>query len=508
MTANFALTPYNTPDKPVATGSFTAPDVTEQQNNVLLWYSGIVPPQGAWFTMNVTSASATTPFVFDYLIWNEQMSPPKTIAVTTSSLTNQLTLSSTSSAQTPLPTPAGPPQTQDSDSDSYNHHTGAIVGGVVGGVVGVIILAALFFFWCRRRRNRAPIVEEGSSCLSLTPMPSLLMVLRLRDRGRSCHGKRCVRCYTVHAPARPQLRVCRRRATRTRRTDHPSTRWHTSHGEYQQTAFVPFRTPDVLLGLQRAHNGRSVKLGLFAAQPSCANRSAASATIRDRRVPSDVYPILIALLMTSCPHSSVYTKPQLFHATGMRRAIDDRAIVCGFLPPVLESCDQGRCRSQVHEHHPRTHCASMHQKICGVIKFIPLATQRSDTEADQQTHCNYAPHKLTTLCCSHHLVSSRPLRILLVMAMQQYMNLTLDDGDLVSLHYVGNWTHQAFDNHPPPVFHATLSQSIQAGSSMWAGTPSASAISFESPHAKSSAPQPYKYGCMVQSPLRDLARYR
>ena len=155
--ADFAITPYDTPGQPVSTGTYIAPNVTEQQFNVLFWESGLFTWQGAHFTMNVTSASVDTPFLFDYLIYTEQTkAPPPPVLPTTTTLSNALPLSTGTAPSSPsssaaLPGQSGEPQA--AQASGSNNHTGVIAGGVVGGVVLIAAIMALLLFWCRERRS-------------------------------------------------------------------------------------------------------------------------------------------------------------------------------------------------------------------------------------------------------------------------------------------------------------------------------------------------------------------
>ncbi|RYP13147.1 hypothetical protein DL767_010906 [Monosporascus sp. MG133] len=71
-----------------------------------------------------------------------------TTSSTSSTTTTTTTSTNSESSPTVLPTEA--PSTE----DTRDSRTGAIVGGVLGGVAGLIVLAALaFFFWRRRQAN-------------------------------------------------------------------------------------------------------------------------------------------------------------------------------------------------------------------------------------------------------------------------------------------------------------------------------------------------------------------
>ena len=166
VVVNFAITPYGAPDKPISSGTFIAPSVAEQQYDVLLWTSGVISSQGVWFTMNVTSASTDNPFLFDYIVFNEQMRGDPSVLPTTTTLTNGLSLLTgslfgpTSDSSASAPGQSGDPQV--AQSVASHHHAGAIVGGVVGWITFVLVLLSTLF-WCRRRRSRlaSPDVARG-----------------------------------------------------------------------------------------------------------------------------------------------------------------------------------------------------------------------------------------------------------------------------------------------------------------------------------------------------------
>ncbi|BAE66377.1 unnamed protein product [Aspergillus oryzae RIB40] len=84
---------------------------------------------------------------------------------TTSTSSTSSTITTTSSASTSAVTTES---TQSGNDDSSKHSLsgGAIAGIVVGAVAGVAILAALFFFWGRRKRNAA-----APAPASTTPAP-------------------------------------------------------------------------------------------------------------------------------------------------------------------------------------------------------------------------------------------------------------------------------------------------------------------------------------------------
>ena len=166
VTANFALTPYDSPGQPIATGTFTAPNVTQQQNNVLFWSSGRLAGYGVWFTLNVTSASPDYPFVVDYFFWQQPTSFPasSTTSSSTSPISNGLTLSASSTEAI-----TSSPATSTSPASSHkSNHTGAIVGGVLGGVVFVAAVI-LLWFWLRARKPHSggSPAEQGLSVATI-----------------------------------------------------------------------------------------------------------------------------------------------------------------------------------------------------------------------------------------------------------------------------------------------------------------------------------------------------
>ncbi|KAG6860403.1 hypothetical protein C0995_011522 [Termitomyces sp. Mi166 len=66
------------------------------------------------------------------------------------------------------PNPSSPP------SESSSSTAGPIAGGVVGGVVGLALIAALVFWWTRRRRSRtAPSAEANYASVAPTSPPPM-----------------------------------------------------------------------------------------------------------------------------------------------------------------------------------------------------------------------------------------------------------------------------------------------------------------------------------------------
>jgi hypothetical protein len=75
---------------------------------------------------------------------------PESTNIPQSTTTSSASASATASATNIPVTSSSAPTSSSSSSSSSN--AGAIAGGVVGGVVGLALLAALVFWWTRRRR--------------------------------------------------------------------------------------------------------------------------------------------------------------------------------------------------------------------------------------------------------------------------------------------------------------------------------------------------------------------
>lgn len=86
----------------------------------------------------------------------ESTSIPSSTSVTASS--------SRSSTSTSVPTTSN---SSSSSQSSQSSNTGAIAGGVVGGIVGLALIAALVFWWTRRRRAR----PTSSTVVDYMPAP-------------------------------------------------------------------------------------------------------------------------------------------------------------------------------------------------------------------------------------------------------------------------------------------------------------------------------------------------
>lgn len=175
----------------VVMGSYTAPNLTTEEDGVMFWTSGLLDVNSHNLVVNITSATKNYPYFFDYLLFT----PPPLVtsdalggstssssaytsssASSTSPLSAALSLapatsaksesSSSSSSQTAAPT------SQADNLVSTKSHTGAIAGGVVGAVVGVLLLVLALLFWCRRRkRSHLPhdldVVEGATRITSL-----------------------------------------------------------------------------------------------------------------------------------------------------------------------------------------------------------------------------------------------------------------------------------------------------------------------------------------------------
>ncbi|KAF7629559.1 hypothetical protein F9C07_13081 [Aspergillus flavus] len=90
----------------------------------------------------------------------------------TASATTTTSTGSTSTSSIPAAT-----TTSDSDSSNTSHssnHAGAIAGGVVGGVAGVaLIVALLWYFFMRGRKQSQPPAGEGAMPVTSSPQPPL-----------------------------------------------------------------------------------------------------------------------------------------------------------------------------------------------------------------------------------------------------------------------------------------------------------------------------------------------
>ncbi|CAI7579283.1 unnamed protein product [Penicillium bialowiezense] len=82
-------------------------------------------------------------------------STPASTSATSSSTSTRTTTPSTNTA---VPTPTDSTQTESSTSSN----TGAIAGGVVGGVAGLAIIAALVWFFLRKRSRKSAAIEVGT----------------------------------------------------------------------------------------------------------------------------------------------------------------------------------------------------------------------------------------------------------------------------------------------------------------------------------------------------------
>ncbi|KAJ5343591.1 uncharacterized protein N7506_003415 [Penicillium brevicompactum] len=82
-------------------------------------------------------------------------STPASTSPTSSSTPTRSTTSTTNTAE---PTPTDPAPAESSTSSN----TGAIAGGVVGGVAGLAIIAALIWFFLRKKSRKSATVETGT----------------------------------------------------------------------------------------------------------------------------------------------------------------------------------------------------------------------------------------------------------------------------------------------------------------------------------------------------------
>ncbi|PSR75222.1 hypothetical protein PHLCEN_2v9263 [Hermanssonia centrifuga] len=144
--------------------SYTAPQVTVDQNGVLFFDSGVITtgPLQHVLWVNVTSASPDFPYYLDYLLVvsnpspDASVPPPPPPSPTTSTSHTSSTIVSTSltsSTTIQLSQPNTPSPTAARTSSAVSHvNVGPIAGGVVGGVV-VLITALVLLLRCRRRKK-------------------------------------------------------------------------------------------------------------------------------------------------------------------------------------------------------------------------------------------------------------------------------------------------------------------------------------------------------------------
>ncbi|KAH9854225.1 hypothetical protein C2E23DRAFT_884323 [Lenzites betulinus] len=138
--------------------TFTAPQTTVREDNVLFFSSPALPLGNHTLTVNITRASRFAPFYLDYLQYSTDVLllntsstplPPTTITASNSpSGTASFGLSAVLTFVSATPTPT---TTTTSSTIKSTAPTGAIVGGVVGGLALIgFIIAALY--WQHNRR--------------------------------------------------------------------------------------------------------------------------------------------------------------------------------------------------------------------------------------------------------------------------------------------------------------------------------------------------------------------
>ena len=198
------------------TTTYTAPILEQEGDGLLFWSSGPLDVAYHSLRVNVTSASADSPFAIDYLVYTIQQTSPnqpdKPFSIpdspsSTTSLSAGLSLtplppsslstpspgsgSSTSSGGSPGAT--GAPGTDPgraggsngASTSSHSSHTGAIVGGVVGGVVFLAAVLVCFLWWRRSERKAGYKSNPGSFVSSFGVLPSIKMSQSQQNRGPS-----------------------------------------------------------------------------------------------------------------------------------------------------------------------------------------------------------------------------------------------------------------------------------------------------------------------------------
>jgi len=141
------------------------------KENCTTVYPGIFP-------YNIPNATKIPSWAYLDVVPSDQFLPAAAQAVAggpestsiPSSTSAAASSSRSSSTSTSVPTTSG----SGSSSSSQSSNTGAIAGGVVGGIVGLALIAALVFWWTRRRRAQptssalvdympAPMTESAAS---------------------------------------------------------------------------------------------------------------------------------------------------------------------------------------------------------------------------------------------------------------------------------------------------------------------------------------------------------
>ena len=151
---------------------------------MLFWNSGPLPFTHYPLLVNITSASANNPFVFDYLVYTTQTSTSASGPLQISSplqgstsLSNALSLTPTPSTPGAQSSPSSGSSTsssspssqteqdspQNAEGSSKRSHTGAIAGGVIGGVVALVIALLVFWWWRRHINGPRERLNEGMS---------------------------------------------------------------------------------------------------------------------------------------------------------------------------------------------------------------------------------------------------------------------------------------------------------------------------------------------------------
>ncbi|KAH9948404.1 hypothetical protein B0H21DRAFT_890559 [Amylocystis lapponica] len=135
---------------------FIAQVPSSEQDGMTFFTSNELPFGLHELMINVTDASAASPYLLDYLSYSTSTSTSSSSSSSSSPSSPPSSSGHSSSSMVSTSSSSGPSGTAaagTTSSGGSSTHVGAIVGGVVGGVVGLVVLALCVFFWRRGRRN-------------------------------------------------------------------------------------------------------------------------------------------------------------------------------------------------------------------------------------------------------------------------------------------------------------------------------------------------------------------